>query len=138
IAGVEYLVATSAGRAAFLVVGVGGGEEGGFLAEEQEEGVGEAARDGLRSGAVRALSLLRFPPEIERAVERAYPEKASALVVGSLEEALERSRAAEAAGGASGAARTFVTLAGEQVRNGRVIVGGSAAAQGANLLGIKR
>ena len=127
LSGVGYLVSSGAGRAAFLVVGTGGGEEDARNASPTSRGASL-----LDPGPHPALALLRLPAEIERAVARAYPEKARALVVASLEEALERSRAAE------GEPRIFVTLAGEQVVNGRVVVGGAATAQGAHLLGLKR
>jgi chromosome segregation protein len=133
LSGVEFLVGTSAGRASFLVVGLGGGEAGGYIAEEEEIGDVSGGANAT-GGPVNALALLRLPKEIARAVEKAYPEKATALVVESLTAALELSRAREAAGEGG----LFVTLNGDQVRNGRVLVGGTAAAQGANLLGIKR
>lgn len=129
LSGIEYLVSTEAGRAAFLVVGSGGGEERAEKTAHNGNGVSV-----LDPSPKTALGLLRLPADIARAVERAYPEKASALVVHDIEDALERSRVAEAAG----ESRTFVTLAGEQVVNGRVVVGGSAAETGAHLLGIKR
>lgn len=130
LAGVEYLVSTTAGRAAFLVVGVGGAEDGGSLTAEEESHPAEIVPD----AQVPALGLLRLPEHIERAVATAYPEKAAALVVASVSEALERSRDDEE----RRESRLYVTVDGEQVVNGRVVVGGSAAAQSANLLGIKR
>ncbi len=130
LSGVEYLVSTEAGRAAFLVVGTGGAaEEGG-----REAGGNERGTSVIEPGPHPAISLLRLPAEIERAVARAFPEKARAVVVASLDEALERSHVSEA----EGESRIYVTIAGEQVVNGRVVVGGSAAAQGARLLGLKR
>ncbi len=129
LGGIEYLVTTTAGRAAFLVVGTGGAE-----ADAEGSRGNRMGASVLDPGPHPALALLKLPAEIERAVARAYPDKAKALVVASLDEALERSREAEAAGDS----RTFVTLRGEQVINGRVVVGGSAKAKGANLLGLKR
>jgi chromosome segregation protein len=136
LSGIEYLVATDAGRASFLVVGVAGAEDSGSVASDDIEDVAPAGGGGVRSTDFpeRALRLLGLPPHIETAVARAYPEKAAALVVPDMTDALERSRLAEA----NGDAQTFVTLEGEQVQNGRVVMGGARNATGANLLGVKR
>lgn len=120
LSGVEYLVSTGAGRAAFLVVAASAAE------------VSASARENGGDGARTALSLMRLPKPVADAVARAYPEKASAIVVDTVAEAIERSRAA------GDEASVFVTVAGELVVNGRVVVGGSATAQGAHLLGLKR
>ncbi len=120
LSGVEYLVSTGAGRAAFLVVAASAAE------------VAASARVNGGGGARTALSLMRLPKPVADAVARAYPEKASAIVVDTVAEAIERSRAA------GDHASVFVTVAGELVVNGRVVVGGSATAQGAHLLGLKR
>lgn len=120
LSGVEYLVSSGSGRAAFLVVAATADEAG----ASQRLPEGDAAER-------TALSLLRLPKAVAEAVARAYPEKASAVVVDTVEDAVERS-------GSSGPGGVFVTLTGELVINGRVVVGGSATAQGAQLLGLKR
>lgn len=121
LSGIEHLVSTGSGRAAFLVVSASAADIAGG-----DRFVGDGS--GLRT----ALSLMRLPKAVAEAVAKAYPEKASAIVVDSVEEAIERSRSV------GSSASVFVTLGGELVINGRVVVGGSATAQGAQLLGLKR
>lgn len=121
LSGVEYLVSTGAGRAAFLVV-----------AASADEIASSVRVNGSDGGPRTALSLMRLPKPVADAVAKAYPDKAMAIVVDTVGEAIERSRVA------GDAPNVFVTIAGELVVNGRVVVGGSATAAGAHLLGLKR
>jgi chromosome segregation protein len=78
-----------------------------------------------------AVELLGLRPEIKAVVERAFPERCAASVVPDMEAALHLS--------IENPSRVYVTLEGEQVVNGRLIVtGGQAGQKGTSLLGLKR
>ncbi|HWP45373.1 MAG TPA: hypothetical protein VNO14_19180, partial [Blastocatellia bacterium] len=80
---------------------------------------------------LRAIDLMGMRPEIKSVVERAFPDKCSAAVVPDIEAALQLS--------IENPSRVYVTLDGEQVVNGRLIVTGAHAAQkGTSLLALKR
>jgi chromosome segregation protein len=81
--------------------------------------------------ALRAIDLLGARPEIKAVVERAFPEKCSALVVPDIEAALHLS--------IENPQRTYVTNDGEQVVNGRLIItGAQEGPKGVSLLAVKR
>jgi chromosome segregation protein len=89
----------------------------------------EAAR--FQLDVLRAIDLLVCRPEIKSVVERAFPDKCAASVVPDIEAALHLS--------IENPARIYVTYAGEQVVNGRLIVTGAPSGrQGTSLLGLKR
>jgi chromosome segregation protein len=89
----------------------------------------EAAR--FQLDVLRAIDLLFCRPEIKSVVERAFPDKCAASVVPDIEAALHLS--------IENPARIYVTYAGEQVVNGRLIVTGAPSGrQGTSLLGLKR
>jgi chromosome segregation protein len=89
----------------------------------------EAAR--FQLDVLRAIDLLVCRPEIKSVVERAFPDKCVASVVPDIEAALHLS--------IENPARIYVTYAGEQVVNGRLIVTGAPSGrQGTSLLGLKR
>ncbi len=78
-----------------------------------------------------AVELLGLRPEIKAVVERAFPERCAASVVPDMEAALQLS--------IENPSRVYVTLDGEQVVNGRLIVtGGQAGQKGTSLLALKR
>jgi chromosome segregation protein len=78
-----------------------------------------------------AIELLGLRPEIKAVVERAFPERCAASVVPDMEAALQLS--------IENPSRVYVTLEGEQVVNGRLIVtGGQAGQKGTSLLALKR
>ncbi|HXG92618.1 MAG TPA: AAA family ATPase [Blastocatellia bacterium] len=80
---------------------------------------------------LRAIDLLGLRPEIKTVVERAFPDKCSALVVPDIEAALQLS--------IENPSRIYVTYEGEMVVNGRLIVTGAQAGnKGTSLLGLKR
>ncbi|HSE99245.1 MAG TPA: hypothetical protein VLD57_13330, partial [Blastocatellia bacterium] len=80
---------------------------------------------------LRAIDLLGLRMEIKPVVERAFPDKCAASVVPDIEAALQLS--------IENPSRVYVTLDGEQVVNGRLIVTGVHAAQkGTSLLALKR
>jgi len=80
---------------------------------------------------LRAVELLGLRPEIRTVVERAFPEKCAAAVVPDMEAALQLS--------IENPSRVYITMDGEQVVNGRLIVTGAQTEQkGTSLLGLKR
>ena len=98
-------------------------------ARYDEDSEREAAR--FQLDVLRAIDLLVCRPEIKSVVERAFPDKCVASVVPDIEAALHLS--------IENPARIYVTYAGEQVVNGRLIVTGAPSGrQGTSLLGLKR
>jgi chromosome segregation protein len=117
----------------------------GFKRTEHESADDEAADNELHFGTsnrsrkpfdfqlevLSALELLGLRSEIKAVVERAFPERCAASVVPDMEAALQLS--------IENPVRVYVTLDGEQVVNGRLIVtGGQAGQKGTSLLGLKR
>ena len=94
-----------------------------------EDDVSHASR--FQLDVLRAIDLLGIKPEIKTVVERAFPEKCAAAVSPDIEAALQLS--------IENPSVIYVTLAGEQVAGGRLIVTGAQAGQkGTSLLGLKR
>jgi len=86
---------------------------------------------GFQLEVLRAIDLLGLRPEIKAVVERAVPDRCGAAVVPDIEAALQLS--------IENPSRIYVTMDGEQVLNGRLIVTGARAGeQGTSLLGLKR
>jgi chromosome segregation protein len=78
-----------------------------------------------------AVDLLGLRPEIKTVAERAFPEKCAAAVVPDMEAALQLS--------IENPSRVYITMDGEQVVNGRLIVTGAQTEQkSTSLLGLKR
>jgi chromosome segregation protein len=81
--------------------------------------------------ALSAIELLGLKPQIQIVVERAFPDKCGAYVVPDMEAALQLS--------IENPTRIYVTIEGEQVVNGRLIMtGGHEAQKGTSLLALKR
>jgi len=94
-----------------------------------EDDVSHASRFQLE--VLRAIDLLGIKPQIKTVVERAFSEKCAAAVSPDIEAALQLS--------IENPSVIYVTLAGEQVAGGRLIVTGAQAGQkGTSLLGLKR
>jgi len=94
-----------------------------------EDDVSHASR--FQLDVLRAIDLLGIKPQIKAVVERAFSEKCAAAVSPDIEAALQLS--------IENPAVIYVTLAGEQVAGGRLIVtGAQAGQQGTSLLGLKR
>jgi chromosome segregation protein len=158
LAGVDSLKAEELGRGAFLVVGLHGGEgdpekdEGGRRKAEEDASTdsdssfilhpssfilrlpsdtGDESPQRFELEVLRSIDLLGLRPEIKTVVERAFPEKCAAAVVPDIEAALQLS--------IENPSRVYVTMDGEQVVNGRLIVtGAQAGKKGTSLLGLKR
>jgi chromosome segregation protein len=78
-----------------------------------------------------AIELLAMKSQIKVVVERAFPDKCGAYVVPDMEAALQLS--------IENPSRIYVTVEGEQVVNGRLIMtGGHEAQKGTSLLALKR
>ncbi len=161
LAGVEFIKASELGSGAFLVVGFHGGEDDSPDNSEPDEWNLDDEEDfasdlnplsrqdrveptpnrlrtqdsGLRTRfqleALTAGDLLGIRPEIKAVVERAFPAKFAALVAPDMEAALHLS--------IENPHRVYVTVEGEQVINGRLIVtNGIDARKGTSLLALKR
>ncbi|HET9532785.1 MAG TPA: hypothetical protein VFQ92_20690, partial [Blastocatellia bacterium] len=95
-----------------------------------EEGQQEIAQR-FTLDVLRAIDLLGLRREIKSVVERAFPDKCAAAVVPDIEAALQLS--------IENPSRVYVTMDGEQVVNGRLIMTGVHSAQkGTSLLALKR
>jgi chromosome segregation protein len=78
-----------------------------------------------------AIELLAMKSQVKVVVERAFPDKCGAYVVPDMEAALQLS--------IENPSRIYVTVEGEQVVNGRLIMtGGHEAQKGTSLLALKR
>lgn len=153
LTGVEFIKASGLGSGAFLVVGFHGGEgdspdnpESDVWSESEDEFTGDlnpqqrqisdkSAQDEHRTRfhleALTAGDLLGVRSEIKGVVERAFPAKFAALVAPDMEAALHLS--------IENPSRIYVTVEGEQVINGRLIVtNGIDAKKGTSLLALKR
>src|SRR5581483_2048555 len=139
--GIELLNASEAGKATFVSVGLQGGEEDASAARAVDIGEGVSfssnsqiepdSSNGHVESPVRSfINLLRLKPEFQSVINRVWPDLSSMVVVDDLQSAIQHSFTRND--------RTYVSLSGEQVRAGSLMVGGSRKAQGASVLTLKR
>ncbi|HXF05843.1 MAG TPA: chromosome segregation protein SMC [Blastocatellia bacterium] len=125
---IERLTRAGAGRAQFLVVGIGGGQGNGGTAASSAAPTKNDAQTGESSSSF--MRILGLDPMVQAAFARAYPEYETAEVVRDRDAAVERSLADPG--------RLFVTPEGEWVRGGCLLSGGADPGCAVGLLAVKR
>lgn len=124
----EQLTRAGAGRAEFLVVGIGGGQGNGGAAPFAASSTTDHTQ--TAESSVSFIRVLGLDPIVQAAFVRAYPEYETAEVVRDRDVAFERSLADPG--------RLFVTPEGEWIRGGCLVSGGADPACAVGLLAVKR
>lgn len=128
---IAHLGTQSGGRATFLVAGLQGGESPRIVSLPVPSGFSEgAAAASRRVEGIPASEILQIKPGIAPIFEAAFPDEWNALMVASVERAIELSL--------NDPARLYVSARGETVKCGRVIRGGNSKPSGKGLLALRR